>query len=259
LFEWRGDVDREVQVVMRGREVWTRDIGNNEPRRHREQVASPLPREEGEVWVRLEDGRGDADVIQQPTARNNYTTIVRIRDGRSGADRYRLDAYWQASSRGGWERGHGSASQRDGVLDRNGDRDRSRNGDYNDDRDRGGYGRDGSIDTRDRTGGRGPWDGGVAGTRSVMHWSGDVDDVLEIRVQGQHVEYRTLSGAAPRRIQADVNGIPQREADLRVTQRQGRGDVSVVQQPSSRNGYTAIIRVNDPQGGYGSYSFDLAW
>src|SRR5438552_9212464 len=47
LFEWRGDVDREVQVVMRGRDIWTRDIGNNERAGHREQVASPLPRQHG--------------------------------------------------------------------------------------------------------------------------------------------------------------------------------------------------------------------
>jgi len=25
------------------------------------------------------------------------------------------------------------------------------------------------------------------------------------------------------------------------------------------NGYTAVIRVRDPQGGYGLYDFDLTW
>jgi hypothetical protein len=42
-----------------------------------------------------------------------------------------------------------------------------------------------------------------------------------------------------------------------VTQNQGRGTVTVVQQPSSYNGYTTVVRVRDPQGGYGFYDFDL--
>lgn len=256
LFEWRGDVDREVQVSMRGREVWTRDFGNNESRRHRERVTSALPREDGEVFVRVADGRGDAQVIQQPSARNNYTTIVRIRDPRGGADQYRLDAFWEPYSSGGWGRNHRNAST--DVWDRDGD------GDYdNNDRGvyRGGNGRDRGIDSRDRSGERGPWGGANAGagTRTVMHWSGDVDDVLEIRLQGQRAEYRTVSGATPRSIRADINTIPQRDVDLRVVERQGRGQVSVVQQPSARNGYTTVIRVNDPQGGYGFYDFDLIW
>jgi hypothetical protein len=35
--------------------------------------------------------------------------------------------------------------------------------------------------------------------------------------------------------------------------------VSVIQQPSAWNGYMAIVRVRDPQGGYGRYSFDVSW
>ena len=35
--------------------------------------------------------------------------------------------------------------------------------------------------------------------------------------------------------------------------------VSVVQQPTSWNGYTAIIRVYDPRPSYGYYSFDVSW
>jgi len=41
--------------------------------------------------------------------------------------------------------------------------------------------------------------------------------------------------------------------------REGRGDVSITQQPNSSNGYTAIIRVRDPQTGFGHYDFDVNW
>jgi len=44
-----------------------------------------------------------------------------------------------------------------------------------------------------------------------------------------------------------------------VADQTGRGSVSVVQQPSSWNNYTAVIRVYDPRSGYGAYSFDLGW
>ena len=241
LFEWRGQVDREVRITMRGRELWTRDFGNEDLRRHREQVVGTLPREDGEVVVRLEDGRGNAEVVQQPTARNGYTAIVRIRDLRGGADRYHLSAFWRSYS-DRWDRGNGRGRGRNG------------NDDYDTDRDRGDWGRNGGVDTRDR----GPWDTGSY-SRNVLHWTGNVDDVLEIRIQGQRADYRTISGSTPRNVQADLNSVPQRDLQLRVSQRQGRGDVFVVQQPSSVNGYTAVIRVRDPQGGYGFYDFDLTW
>jgi hypothetical protein len=31
LFEWNGRVDREVQIVMRGNQMWTRNVGHTEP------------------------------------------------------------------------------------------------------------------------------------------------------------------------------------------------------------------------------------
>ena len=263
LFEWTGDVDREVQITMQGRRIWTRDIGNNEPRRHREQVASALPRQEGNVFVELEDGRGSADVVQQPSARNNYTTIVRIRDARGGADRYRLSAYWDDYSNGTWGRGNGNGrgnGRNNRGVNGSGNRDDRGvydDGGYDDARNRGVYGGTRGMDSRDRT---------TNGSRTVLHWSGNVDDVLEIRLQGQRVDYRTVSGAGPRNIQADVrsdtrgdtrNGA--QDVPLRVTQTQGRGSVYVVEQPSARNGYVTVIRVTDPQGGYGFYDFDLTW
>jgi len=239
LFEWRGEVDREVRITMRGSELSTRDYGNDDLRRHREQVTAALPREAGEVVVRLEDGRGKAEVVQQHKARNGYTAIVRIRDLRGGADRYRLSAFWRSYS-DRWDRGNS----------------RGRNGNDDYGNDRGGWGRNGGVDTRDR----GPVNSGTGiYDRNVLHWSGSVDDVVEIRIQGQRSDYRTISGSTPRNVQADMNMMPQRDLQLRVSQRQGRGDVFVVQQPSSVNGYTAVIRVRDPQGGYGFYDFDLTW
>jgi hypothetical protein len=53
--------------------------------------------------------------------------------------------------------------------------------------------------------------------------------------------------------------MPRTNATLTVAQNQGRGSVSVIQQPAQWNGYTTVIRIKDPQGGYGFYDFNLIW
>lgn len=230
LFEWRGRVDREVHIVMRGDRVWTNNIGRTEPNDQRSRAYSGLPRQEGEIVVRREGGRGRVDVIQQPNARNGYTAIVRVQDPASGSDRYRLTAYWQGSAYSD-------------VYDRN---DRSR-----------GRGSDG-IGSRDRSrDGDGDWDNN--GQRSVLHWSGSVDDELEIRLQNGRVEYRTLRGAEPTSIRVSTSGntMPRSSAQVRIVENQGRGNVMIAQQPNARNNYTTVLRVRDPQAGYGYYDFNV--
>src|ERR1041384_7538127 len=63
LFEWAGRVDREVQIVMRGNQISTRNVGNNESGRARARVMMQMPRQDGEVVAQVIDGRGDVDVI----------------------------------------------------------------------------------------------------------------------------------------------------------------------------------------------------
>ena len=240
LFEWAGRVDREVQVVMRGGRIWTNDIGRTEPGRERSRVMDNLPRRDGQVSIQVLNGRGDVEVIQQPSAQNNYTTIVRIQDPRSGSDNYRLAAYWQAYSNGD-------------VYGRNRGRDRD---DIYRGRDRGNGNSQGNYPSNGNY-----YPGGVNGNNSMMHWSGNVDDDLEIRIQNGRLMYRVLSGKDPSSIRADQANlnIPSGARGVSVVQNQGRGTVVVTQQPSSWNGYTTVIRIRDPQGGYGFYDFSLMW
>ena len=92
LFDWSGRVDREVRITMRGRDARTQTTGRTPFERSRLNVETALPERDGYVTVRVQDGRGDADVIQQPSARNDFTTVVRVRDRSSGVDNYRLTA-----------------------------------------------------------------------------------------------------------------------------------------------------------------------
>ena len=219
LFEWTGRVDGETRVYMRGNDIWTQDRDGRQDR-SRARAYRSLPTANGLVRVQRLDGRGEISVIQQPSRRNNYTTVIRVRDNADRrADRYRFAAYWQSSTRGDW-------------------------GDIDDRDDRG--------DRDDRWGGRG--DGS-------LRWAGSVDDEIEIRIQGRNVEMRRLSGNVVRDVRTNINGraLPRRDLQVSVRERQGRGTVSVVQQPGQYNGYTAVIRIRDRQGGYGYYDFDVNW
>jgi hypothetical protein len=222
LFEWRGRVDREVRLVMRGDDVWTRGVSGRDARNARARVARSLPSRAGQVRVQLLDGRGDVAVIQQPTSQNNYTAIVRIYDRSGGADRYRLAAYWQPVGTGRW-----------------GDRTR--------DDDDGRWDRDGRYGGRD-------------GTDGMLRWRGAVDDEVEIRIQGRNFDTRTLSGNGTRDVRASISGRAlRREQQVSVRERQGRGTVTVVQQPSQWNNYTAVVRIRDRQGGFGYYDIEVIW
>jgi hypothetical protein len=215
LFQWAGRVDQEVQLTINARTLSTTNIGPSEPGARGSNVLTALPRMDGEVSVKVVEGRGAVDVIQQPTSRNGYTAIIRVRDPQGGAAPYRLNAYWQPISAGevGPPFGRGR-----------------------------GYGRDRE-----------------SSARTALMWSGDVDDNLEILLQPSGISYRTLRGAVPRGVQSAVSRIPRGDVQLDVNQTEGRGQVMLIQQPTPENGYTARIRVRDPQPGFGHYAFSVTW
>jgi hypothetical protein len=95
----------------------------------------------------------------------------------------------------------------------------------------------------------------------MLHWTGDVDKTAVIRWRGDRAMLQNVDGDVARNVRADVAGIglPQRDVTLRIVQREGRGNIIIEQQPSSGNNYTAVIRVNDPEAGYGHYDFDIVY
>jgi hypothetical protein len=268
LFTWTGRVDREVVITMRGRDIRTSGPDAGLPNRAR--VESPLPQARGDVLVRLVDGRGSADVIEQPSARNGYITRIRIRDPRGGADSYRLTAYWAGDER------FDDRRDRDRTRDRDDDRwdDRRGNNGRGEGWGRGGRrdgepfpgrgngnGRDDRND-RDNRNNTGRDDrNGRSQDSGTLRWSGRVDDVVEIRLTGQRVETITRSGARVSNVNHSVRGasLPQRDVQVSIERRSGRGEVRVVQQPSRRNGFTTVIRIFDPQGGASFYDVTAFW
>lgn len=104
VLEWRGQVDREIQIRIDNRRASVLEMGSNERARRRVDMMSGIPNRPGRLYVQRIDGRGDVDVTQQPSQSNGYTATIRIRDPKGGADRYRIAVYWESTG-GRWNNG----------------------------------------------------------------------------------------------------------------------------------------------------------
>ena len=140
--------------------------------------------------VELEVGRGDVDVIQQPSAKNDWAAIIRIRDHSSGKDNYGADVLEPEE-------------RRRPLLDR---RRRAREG--------------------------------RAKPVNTLHWTGSVDREMKIEWRGFDVQSHSVNGEAAREVHSSVShALPPSDVKVEVSVRMGRGDVTIIQQPSASNGY----------------------
>ncbi len=93
-----------------------------------------------------------------------------------------------------------------------------------------------------------------------FRWKGTVDGIDEIAVQGRTVEVDHLEAEPLKnQIYRFSASLPARDVELRLKQVRGRGRVRLMQQPSSRNEFTAVVRIEDEQGGDDDYEFELIW
>ncbi|MEO8622485.1 MAG: hypothetical protein ABI625_15545 [bacterium] len=237
LFTWTGRVDREVRLEARGARV-TNSAESSLRSRARFTVSSAIPQREGTIRVETNAGRGNVEVVQQPTAQNGYSAVIRIVDDEGGADTYRVTAYWQSADNGGYGRGNrgrgrGNDRNNNGVNDRQEDRDRRGN--------------------RDDQVGRNNY--------PLLQWMGDVDSEVQLVWRNGTVRVQQGNGGPPVRVRSTVSGAVRNQlpGTIQLNVRDGRGMVEVIQNPNAQNGYTGIIRISDPQSGYGHYNFDATW
>ncbi|HEU0004492.1 MAG TPA: hypothetical protein VFS12_00760, partial [Terriglobia bacterium] len=71
----------------------------------------------------------------------------------------------------------------------------------------------------------------------------------------------TVEGAATQgdRFNFSSSSLPRNEVRVDVRKRDGRGKVRVVESPSRRNDYTAIIEIEDDTGGADNYEIEVEW
>ncbi len=101
---------------------------------------------------------------------------------------------------------------------------------------------------------------GQYGTSGGMHWSGRVDDEVVIMIQGSRASVRTVTGDRVRDENYSFDSpLPRQELRLNLRKLNGRGSVDVVEEPSRRNDYSAVVRIRDKKSGTDDYEFELRW
>lgn len=98
------------------------------------------------------------------------------------------------------------------------------------------------------------------GRSGRMTWKGRVDDDVRIRIRGGSADVETIGGTPYYDGQPNFyNSLPSRRVTVRLTQKRGRGEIFIEQQPSRENDFTAVIRIKDSRGGASDYEFELQW
>ena len=92
---WSGNVDDTAIITLRGRDVRTRTELGRGVTNISQQVNGQLPEQSGRVELRQVSGRGQVQIIEQPSPRNNYTARVRVRDSQGGSARYSFVLDWR--------------------------------------------------------------------------------------------------------------------------------------------------------------------
>ena len=118
-------------------------------------------------------------------------------------------------------------------------------------------------DSGDRGGNRGDrWQdrGDRTPRNGSLSWRGRVDDVIEVEIRGDQLYERAVSGQQAIDVSSRFNSnMPRRRVNVKVEKLRGRGNVEIVEQPSSRNNFTAIVRLRDTRGGADDYEIEVYW
>ena len=95
----------------------------------------------------------------------------------------------------------------------------------------------------------------------TFRWRGRVDGVDDILIQGSEVRIEHVSAQPIQRQDHRFSApLPPAEVELRLEKIKGRGDIRILEQPTRRNDYTAVVRVDDQDhGGDDDYEFELSW
>ena len=93
-----------------------------------------------------------------------------------------------------------------------------------------------------------------------MTWRGRVDDNVRIVIRGGTADVETIGGSEYRDSQTSFTAsLPPRRIAVRLTNKRGRGEIYIEEQPSRENNFAVVVRIKDPRGGASDYEFELTW
>ena len=88
----------------------------------------------------------------------------------------------------------------------------------------------------------------VAQGQQLFQWTGRVDREVQIVMRGNQISTRRIGATEPNFAQGRaMSDLPRQDGVVRVQVMQGRGNVAVIQQPNAQNGFTTVVRIQDPR------------
>ncbi len=115
------------------------------------------------------------------------------------------------------------------------------------------------VDIHFRLGQQPGWNLGAGeGRCDVRMW---VDHQAELRIRGDRIQVRTVEGSRSYDEGSTCSQpLPYNSIrDFRIRQTAGRNRVNLAQEPNRMNNYTALVSINDDQGGGDHYAFEVTW
>ncbi|MEK7833708.1 MAG: RICIN domain-containing protein [Acidobacteriota bacterium] len=91
---WRGRVDTEVLLEVRGNSVIEKHVAGKSFNNGRFTFSAPMPSRELNLKVENKKVRGSIELIERPSAANGYAAVLRIRDAQRDAADYEFVLIW---------------------------------------------------------------------------------------------------------------------------------------------------------------------
>ncbi len=93
-FHWQGRVDGSDYIMLQGSQVTVSHIEGAYISDATYSLQVPLPQQALQLKLTKVRGRGNVEIVREPTADNKYTLAVLVEDPRSGADLYEFEVAW---------------------------------------------------------------------------------------------------------------------------------------------------------------------
>ena len=92
---WSGTVEGRVRVTVQGGAVLSEAVAGHPVTGERADVLQPLPaRSDLNPVAKKLRGRGEVQIVEQPSDQNNYRLVFEIRNPEGGADNYEIEVDW---------------------------------------------------------------------------------------------------------------------------------------------------------------------
>lgn len=93
-----------------------------------------------------------------------------------------------------------------------------------------------------------------------VRWRGKVDNEVTLTIRNNSLEFKTLSGQDYGAGSYDFSSaLPNRNVNIYVNKKKGRGKVTIIQQPDRFNNFTTVIKISDDDGGARDYDVEVYW